>query len=438
MTQPLPQPIFSLRKDSRNKTTNECAVYIQYCINRRTVRFDTGLTCSLKFWDKTNRRFTRKHPNHKICNARLREIKADHDQRLLEAASSEPWTIERVRDIICPKRVEEKTREASDFVYLTREVMEKEYRSGRIGISVLDNAICSLNMFNKFAKKRLGKEVIAPSELTDGLIDDYIVWRKEERGNANETINKCLTPIYKGVKVAMARGFITYEMASLIQSKYLAPQKQELSATKPIEEVRYLTEEQLRQFIDLYHSTQHPRTRDYMEMFLFSFHACGLRFSDCMTLQWSNVDFEKMEINKILVKGNVSHTVPLTAAAAEILNRWKGRIGSERFCFGLLPQKFDLNNARELKRMRINKNTAIKTSLHAIGRKLDLPFNLSFHCARHTFAVLSLNSGRLSVHAISRLLAHISILVTEKVYAKYLPSRLKAEVGTDMFSEFSC
>ena len=270
MLQPLPHATFSLRKDSRNKTTNECAVYIQYCINRRTVRFDTGITCAAKFWDKTNRRLTRKHQNYKELNARLRQIKAEYDKKLVAANQTEPWTMERVREIISPKKVVEKSREETDFVFLVTSTMEKEFKIGRIGISVLDNAKCSLNIFSKFVKKHLGKDAIAPSEITEALIDDYIVWRKEERGNTNETINKTLTPIYKGIKAALVKGYISFQAASLIQSKYLEPEKQKVSDVNPKEEVRYLTREQMQGLLTLYSEVKYPRTRDYLDMFLFS------------------------------------------------------------------------------------------------------------------------------------------------------------------------
>lgn len=107
--------------------------------------------------------------------------------------------------------------------------------------------------------------------------------------------------------------------------------------------------------------------------------------------------------------------------ARQILERWRGRKGCERFCFGLLPSNFDLNDTKELKRQRINRNTPIKTSLHEIGRKLELPFSLTFHVARHTFAIWALNDGRYDIKQISSMLGHSSVLTTEVFYAKYLP-----------------
>ena len=58
------------------------------------------------------------------------------------------------------------------------------------------------------------------------------------------------------------------------------------------------------------------------------------------------------------------------------------------------------------------------------------------HVARHTWAVLALNKG-VEVHKVSALLAHKSILVTEKVYAKFLPKTLEDEVMNKLDFDFS-
>jgi integrase len=60
------------------------------------------------------------------------------------------------------------------------------------------------------------------------------------------------------------------------------------------------------------------------------------------------------------------------------------------------------------------------------------------HVARHTFAVKALNTSRLDVHLISRLLGHSSVTVTEKVYATFLLPTLTSEVRLRLsFPEFS-
>ena len=114
--------------------------------------------------------------------------------------------------------------------------------------------------------------------------------------------------------------------------------------------------------------------------------------------------------------------------AIRILERWYDRTEGHRFVFGLLDDDFNLQDKEERKRMRLNKNRAIITSLKTIGDKMGITdFSLTMHVARHTFAVWALNEG-VDIHLISRLMGHSSVMVTEKVYAKFLPSTLEKEV----------
>lgn len=115
------------------------------------------------------------------------------------------------------------------------------------------------------------------------------------------------------------------------------------------------------------------------------------------------------------------------------MERWREKGVSDRFVFGLLPDDFDLRDKEERKRQRLNKNRAILTSLKTLGDKIGLPFNLTMHVARHTFAVLALNGDEgnrepLSMSMVSRLLGHGSTDITEKVYARYLPETMAEEV----------
>jgi integrase len=59
------------------------------------------------------------------------------------------------------------------------------------------------------------------------------------------------------------------------------------------------------------------------------------------------------------------------------------------------------------------------------------------HVARHTFAVKALNDSKVNVHLISRLLGHSSVVVTEKVYARFLLPTLSEELRKKLsFAEF--
>ena len=172
-------------------------------------------------------------------------------------------------------------------------------------------------------------------------------------------------------------------------------------------------------------------------MFLFSFHACGLRVSDIITLEWWHIDFKNREIAKNLFKGNVPHTIPLTEPAIAILERWRKKGYNKRFVFDLLPENFDLSDEAELDMKRKSKNRTIQMSLNVLGQKIGVPYNLTMHVARHTFAVMALNRG-ISLHMISQLLGHGSIITTEKVYAQFLPTTINDTVRNQLaFGSFA-
>lgn len=156
-------------------------------------------------------------------------------------------------------------------------------------------------------------------------------------------------------------------------------------------------------------------------MFMFSFYACGLRLIDMMTLRWVDIDFKKQVIRKIQVKTRNRNVIPIREAAIEILNRWKGRY--KVFVFGLLSDKFDLNNDEELRKRRNSVTATINTSLKRQSKFTNFEFEVTFHWARHTWAVLALEKG-VEISKISRLLGHTSSAVTEKVYCRFLPETL--------------
>jgi len=81
----------------------------------------------------------------------------------------------------------------------------------------------------------------------------------------------------------------------------------------------------MKKFVELYPKVRTNRTREIMDMFLFSFHACGLRISDIATLEWSHIDFEKRRMEKKLVKGKNFHEIRLNDEAIAILRKWGQR-----------------------------------------------------------------------------------------------------------------
>lgn len=378
---------FVLRKDNQN-AKGEYQVYIQYSLDRKIAKDKTDVWVKEKEWNDKAQKVRSVHPQSVRLNKILDKKKNDIDALILDFPSEKRLTIDVLRSMVKGEyNVNEEKNQ--DFVQLAIDYLETLYKTDKIGISVRNNGLNGLGLFRTFLLKELGEDSISIADMTEDIIDSYIIWRKNERNNINATINKALTPLMKAAKLAARKELMSAAVADAISNKYL-PIKTKLS-DEDVEDmnVRYLTEEQLAKFVYLYDKVKYPRTREIMDMFLFAFHACGLRFSDVLTLQWRHINFENKKISKVLYKGNVEHEITLNDAALNILNVWKNKGMSERFVFALLPDDFNLSDIEELDRMRINKNTTIKNSLKALGHKIGgLSFNLTMHTAkRNAFAI---------------------------------------------------
>ena len=100
--------------------------------------------------------------------------------------------------------------------------------------------------------------------------------------------------------------------------------------------------------LEYYKTCTEPRRKEFLEMFFFAFHACGLRVVDVMTLQWKHINFARKELRKIMIKTNKRHVIPLTEPALHILQQWREKREGCRYVFNLVKETLDLDDAEAL------------------------------------------------------------------------------------------
>lgn len=89
-----------------------------------------------------------------------------------------------------------------------------------------------------------------------------------------------------------------------------------------------------------------------------------------------------------MIKTNKRHVIPLTEPALRILQQWQEKRAGCRYVFDLVKETLDLDDAEALYKARNNATKCINQSLAVVGEQIGLPFSLSMHAARHSFAVL--------------------------------------------------
>lgn len=432
----IPKGKFFLRNIS--KTSDIKSIYIRYVFNRTSIiRPMANYQCRETDWNPNGnmgRGEVRASygADFKRMNSMLAKKVADIDNALVEYNNAHPHklTVQIVRDIMDGKPLTRQD-EGKSFIEFADEITEAKYQESRISHSTYKNRLCCMRKFKKFLKCEFRTDSIFVSDINKDVVSKYILWRKSTEDNCHETINHALTPLIDACERAADLGLITKSEYADIKRMRL-PKIVSFNAESEEESVRYLEKDELRRLVEYAETEKESRRKEYLDMFMFAFHSCGLRVVDIMTLQWKHIDFGKKQLRKILVKTanyrSTTHTIPLTAEALEILKRWHKKNGNKRFVFGMLDDDTDLDDGETLYKCRNNVTKCINQSLVVVGEKLEFSHPLTMHVARHTFAVLALNGG-MAMSVVSRLLGHASTSVTEKVYAKYLPETLEDEMN---------
>ena len=421
------------------KTIDKSKTYpieLEYTWNRQVLRKSANIFVKAADWNQNGNQgrgeIRSSYGNeYKRLNKVLMERVDTMDAQLAEYNVKHPnqITAEVIAGFLSHKPLTRKD-QGKDFAEFVLERLESEYSRHKIGRSRYKNGICCMNVFTTFLRATnqgtYEKDKIYVGDITPELIDGYITWRRDIRQNGDETINHSLTPILKACSYATELGMIEQSVNARIQDMMIVT-KPSLSDEESEFDGKALTKEQMDALLEYYKNCKEPRRKEFMEMFFFAFHACGLRIVDVMTLQWGHINFEKKELRKIMIKTSKRHVIPLTEPALKILRKWQEKRAGCRYVFDLVNDNLDLNDEEALYKARINATKCIGQSLAVVGEQLEFPFSLSMHVARHTFAVMALNKG-LSMSVVSRLLGHGSTDITEKVYAHFLPETLSAEM----------
>ena len=410
---------FYLRTPAKIDEEKLYPVYLCYFNGGKKIRQSTSIMAMTKDWNQD--------ANHGIGELRASygsEYKKKNQQlqKLLRKVDGNIFDYVEMNGEISPDIIQGficgddrplRTDKGRNFVAYALELLEKQYMRRKIRISTYKNSVSILNQFKNFlSDKECGqKGELFVGNITEDIVRDFLSWGLE-RGRKTDTVEKYLETISKICREASNNGLLCKASAQAI-ADIVIEENLDDSLSRSI---KYLTTEEIGKLVNIDRSIISNKQADVLEMFKFSYLSCGPRISDIITLRWCDIDFEKKELCKIQVKTRGRNTIPLTDEALEILKQWRGR--HNIFVFGLLPDDFDLKDEERLRTRRNSITSTINKRLENISKKAKLSKKVTFHMARHSWAVSALEQG-MSISMISSLLGHTSTAITEKVYAEF-------------------
>ena len=157
-------------------------------------------------------------------------------------------------------------------------------------------------------------------------------------------------------------------------------------------------------------------------MFSLSSYAGGIRCSDTIALKWEHYNKAERRIAKTIQKTTRQHQIRLPEQAIAIIEKYYSEtVQQGDYIFPFIPENRDYSPS-EFYYLKNLLGRKANNHLKHIGKELEIPFKLSFHVSRHTFATRALRKG-MRMEYVSKVLDHSTISQTQ-VYAKIVNSEL--------------
>jgi len=262
----------------------------------------------------------------------------------------------------------------------------------KIERSLSDNSIVAYTRdIKKFADYAINLE-LSESKIERNDISNFLVLLKKSNISARSQA-RIISGIKAFYKYLILEDYIKYNPTDLVESPKIGFK---LPDTLSLIEI-----DKLISAIDL--SQQHgERNRSILE----TLYSCGLRVSELINLQLSNINFNENYI-KVTGKGNKQRLSPISGKALKYLSIYINEVrihldikkGNSDFVF--------LNN-RGAKLSRVMIFLIIKK----LAEKIGLNKKISPHTFRHSFATHLIEGGA-DLRAVQEMLGHSSITTTE-------------------------
>lgn len=295
-----------------------------------------------------------------------KKIRFERGQELLE--SVEGYRLKKDRDIDF----------LSYFQTYIDNYTKKDIRMVEIALKRFRDFLHATPEYSKFEKR------IKPEMITKDMVEAYTEYLQTR--SVGEGAKSIYARFKKVVKYAIEHDVMIKNPCNGVVIK----------VDEQILKKEVLSPDEIQQLIATHYENENPNIR---RAFIFCLY-CGLRYCDVKDLTFANVDYS----NKLL-KFEQNKTKGHSASSGVVIPLNDGILS-------LIGEPHDSNNRDEV----IFPLPSYEMCLKALGRwvkRAGISKHISWHCARHSFAVNILNNGA-NIKTVASLLGHSGLKHTEK------------------------
>lgn len=388
--------LFYIRRDKTNKK-GEVPVFMRLTINGERADASIKRFIEPHAWNSAKGKANEKSRGGKDLNLYLDAISANilRIQRDLELDKKEVSA-----QIILNRYLGKEQSDRHTLMEVFRAHNEK--CRALSGISLAPGTVIryetSLRLTEAFLRTTYKKEDCYLDEITHQFVEDYDFYLRTVRRCCHNTTTKYLLNFKKIIRIALAKGWMKKDPFAQVHFHF-----------EPVER-EFLEKQELKVLLNK--EITITRLAQVRDIFCF---CCltGLAFMDVQQLKPEHLVADihgKIWIRKARQKTKNMCNIPLLDEAQKIINRYK----EHPYCqtHGVL--------------LPVCSNQKMNSYLKELADICGIRKNLSTHCARHTFATLTLASGA-TIDNVAKMLGHANVNMTRR-YAKVLDSSIMRDM----------
>ena len=388
--------LFYIRRDKTNKK-GEAPVFMRLTINGERADASIKRFIEPHAWNSAKGKANEKSRGGKDLNLYLDAISANilRIQRDLELDKKEVSA-----QIILNRYLGKEQSDRHTLMEVFRAHNEK--CRALSGISLAPGTVIryetSLRLTEAFLRTTYKKEDCYLDEITHQFVEDYDFYLRTIRRCCHNTTTKYLLNFKKIIRIALAKGWMKKDPFAQIRF-HLDPVERE-----------FLEKQELKAMLNK--EITITRLAQVRDIFCF---CCltGLAFTDVQQLKEEHLVADihgKIWIRKARQKTKNMCNIPLLDEAQKIIDRYR----DHPYCqtHGVL--------------LPVCSNQKMNSYLKELADICGIRKNLSTHCARHTFATLTLASGA-TIDNVAKMLGHANVNMTRR-YAKVLDSSIMRDM----------